>query len=162
MSAKSCYCGSGVAFDDCCGPLLSRIRKASTAERLMRSRYSAYVVRDVDYLEYSLHPERLASHDPEGTRRWAEQAEWLGLRVVGCSGGGEEDAHGVVEFVASYRRDGRIVRHHEISTFQRVAGDWYFVEGEVLPSGVPSDAAKVGRNDPCPCGSGRKYKKCCG
>ncbi len=163
MTDGSCPCGSDLRFADCCEPLLQYRRPATTAEALMRSRYCAYVLADIDYLEETLEPDERATHDRESTRRWAEQADWLGLEVIGCSGGGEEDDKGVVEFIASYRQNGRILRHHEVSSFVRRDGRWYFVEGELIPPATRArNHPKVGRNAPCPCGSGLKYKRCCG
>ncbi len=163
MPDHPCPCGSGRSFEHCCSPLLARQRDPASAEELMRSRYSAYVRGDIDYLAETLHPDRRDTHDAEATRRWAEQADWLGLEVIGCSAGGEDDDKGVVEFIASYRQDGRIVRHHEVSSFVRHDGRWFFVEGELVPPATRRrETGKVGRNAPCPCGSGLKYKKCCG
>ena len=76
--------------------------------------------------------------------------------------GGEKDTTGVVEFVANYEVEGNAVRHHEISDFRRVEGEWFFRDGKEIPVTVWRDTPKVGRNDPCPCGSGKKYKKCHG
>jgi SEC-C motif-containing protein len=68
----------------------------------------------------------------------------------------------MVRFAAQYRQDGVRLVHHERSTFRREDGQWVYVDGEVDPKSPPRQVAKVGRNDPCPCGSGKKYKKCCG
>ncbi len=158
-----CGCGSGRAAGACCAPLLAREKQAATAEALMRSRYSAYLQGDVEYLHETLHPEHRDDHDIEATRRWAREAGWEGLEVRSVERGGEGDDEGVVEFVARFHEKGVHRIHHEIARFQRVEGVWYYVDGEfVAPKPRKHDAPKVGRNDPCPCGSGRKYKKCCG
>ena len=79
------------------------------------------------------------------------------------SAGGEADEQGVVEFVVTYKEKGVVRRYHERGRFQKEQGRWYFVEGEmVTPKTEVHTAPKVGRNEPCPCGSGKKYKKCCG
>ena len=77
--------------------------------------------------------------------------------------GGENDDEGYVEFIAHYSANGQTVEHHEHSYFKRLDGEWKFIDGEI-ESGVPyvREEPKIGRNDPCPCGSGKKYKKCCG
>ena len=129
----------------------------------MRSRYSAYVTHAIDYLGETLHPEHRTDWDRDATRRWAERAEWLSLEIVSTEAGQLGDEQGMVEFIASYVEDTQRKRHQERSRFQNSGGRWYYVDGEGLkPKTQRLDAPKVGRNDPCPCGSGRKYKKCCG
>ncbi len=128
----------------------------------MRSRYSAYVVGQLRYLVDSLHPEHRHDLDFAATKRWAEGASWQHLQVLNSSGGGAADENGVVEFVATYKEKGIIKPHRERANFRRHDGIWYYVEGEVLKAGTEVHDAKVGRNEPCPCGSGKKYKKCCG
>ncbi|MBT3011342.1 MAG: YchJ family protein [Candidatus Thiodiazotropha sp. (ex Lucina aurantia)] len=158
-----CYCGSGVAYESCCGPIHEGAAKADTAEKLMRARYSAFGARKAEFLHQSLHPDHRHDHDIEATRRWAENAEWLGLQIVDVQGGGEADEEGSVEFIATYKEGGMVRPHHEISRFLKQDGDWYFVDGQlVAPKTEKRHQPKVGRNDPCPCGSGKKYKKCCG
>lgn len=117
----------------------------------MRSRYTAFVRRDWDYLNRT----QVKQDDGPPT----PDMEWLGLEVLTCHAGGPEDSEGTVEFVARYRHAGRPGSLHEISRFRREDGGWVYVDGE-FPR--PSRQPKTGRNDPCPCGSGRKFKKCCG
>lgn len=129
----------------------------------MRSRYSAYVTGRIDYLATSLHPEHRQDLDLAATRRWSKQAQWLGLRVLSVNGGGESDQSGEVEFVATYKENGVTKPHRELAVFRRAKGTWYYVDGTIVkPSTMEQVAGKVGRNEPCPCGSGRKFKKCCG
>ncbi len=68
----------------------------------------------------------------------------------------------MVEFIASYAQDGLAENHHEVSTFRKVNGSWLYESGRIITETVTRSAPKVGRNDPCPCGSGKKYKQCCG
>jgi SEC-C motif-containing protein len=158
-----CYCGSGVDFDTCCGPILKGAAQAETAEALMRARYCAFVVNNPEFLHQSLHPDHRHDHDVNATRRWAENSEWLKLEVVNSLGGGVEDEQGSVEFIATYKEQGMVRPHHEISNFIKQDGRWYFVDGKlVAPQTEVRKQPKVGRNEPCPCGSGKKYKKCCG
>lgn len=158
-----CPCGSGLALESCCLPILEGERQALTAEQLMRARYCAFVQSRIGFLSDSLHPDHRADHDVEATRRWAENAQWLGLQIVDTEAGGETDDEGMVEFVATFKEKGAVRQHHEQSRFSRFQGAWYFVDGEmVLPTTHVNEGPKVGRNDPCPCGSGKKYKKCCG
>ncbi|MCP4994806.1 MAG: hypothetical protein GY934_13645 [Gammaproteobacteria bacterium] len=158
-----CPCGSDSEFDVCCGPVLSGDQQASTAESLMRARYSAFATGQVDFLTTSLHPKHRHDHDAEATRRWAAESDWLGLEVVSTEAGGEGDDAGVVEFIVTFKEKGIVKRHHELSDFKREDGCWFFVDGNPVPPETHvNEQPKVGRNDPCPCGSGKKYKKCCG
>jgi SEC-C motif-containing protein len=158
-----CYCGSGSEFSDCCEPILDGVRSAQSAEALMRARYSAFAVNQAEFLHQSLHPDHRADHDLAATRRWAEQSKWLGLEVVETQAGSQNDDEGKVEFIATYKEDGVIRHHREISSFKKVDGVWYFVDGQLVkPKTEVRDQPKIGRNEPCPCGSGKKYKKCCG
>ncbi len=129
----------------------------------MRARYSAYVKTDVDFLLASLLPSERGGFDRGGAEKWSKMATWKGLDIVRTEAGGQGDATGVVEFKARYQVQEQNVEHHEIATFRREDGCWYFVDGET-PKAQPFRRAvpKVGMNDPCSCGSGKKFKKCCG
>jgi SEC-C motif-containing protein len=159
-----CPCGSDVALEACCGPAISGERPAPTAEALMRSRYTAYTQKKGGYIVETHDPATRDEVDEKATQRWAEETEWLQLQVLSTEKGGEQDEDGKVEFVARFKDTrGREHSHHEHSTFKRVDGRWYYHDGEVQKqSPIKRAAPKVGRNDPCPCGSGKKYKKCCG
>lgn len=160
---EACYCGSGKAFDECCGPIIKGEAQAETAEALMRSRYSAYCTGAIDYLGESLHPQHRDDWDIEATRVWANDSEWLGLQIRSTEAGGPDDEEGYVEFIADFTEGGTPRRHHEVSLFKKDMGVWYYVEGAMpKPETKRHEQPKVGRNDPCPCGSGKKYKKCCG
>jgi SEC-C motif-containing protein len=128
----------------------------------MRSRYAAFVKGEIAYLRTSHDPETREEFDEDSARQWATQADWKSFEVKRTEDGGEKDTTGVVEFVANYEVEGNAVRHHEISDFRRVEGEWFFRDGREIPVTVRRDTPKVGRNDPCPCGSGKKFKKCCG
>jgi len=159
---SNCPCGSGLSFVACCGPILAGA-PAPTAEALMRSRYTAYVQRDYAHLEHSLCTEQRKDYSSEEAKRWAESSEWLGLTILRTEKGGPADKEGLVEFSARFRAEGKENEHLETAIFGREEGKWVYV-GQVAPKGqtVRREAPKVGRNDPCPCGSGKKFKKCCG
>ncbi len=157
-----CPCGSNFVYDTCCRPVIKGERPARTAEQLMRSRYSAYVKKELDYLLTSLHPEHRSGYDEKSTRAWAESTEWHGIKIVTTTAGGPEDSEGQVEFVASYTEKGNRQEHHELSRFKKEQGSWYYTTGKTMPKPSVRAAPKIGRNDPCSCGSGRKFKKCCG
>lgn len=171
---NQCPCGSGKGLAACCGPLLDGEAQADSAEALMRSRYSAYILNRIPYLGESLHPDFRSDYDEAATRRWAEQAQWLGLQVLGSH---PADPNGeiadqlsdlqaddtLVEFIASFRDRGLRRQHHEIARFRQLDGRWYYLDGVTPKVGTSRRTQpRVGRNDPCSCGSGRKYKKCCG
>jgi len=159
---SDCHCGSGQPYALCCGPVISGSKPALTAEDLMRARYSAYVEKNVDFLGESLHPEHRHDWDRAATQRWADSAQWLGLEVRETVAGQAGDEEGTVEFVASFSENGQVRQHQEVGRFARRDGSWYYVEGTLPKPPTQRNSAKVGRNEPCPCGSGRKYKKCCG
>lgn len=129
----------------------------------MRSRYTAYTLARIDYISATHDPRTRASHDAGQAREWAEKSEWLGLEILATDAGGVDDTEGTVEFIARYRVDDEQHEHRERSFFVKRDGVWYFSDGKILgPRQRRLEAPKVGRNDPCPCGSGKKYKKCCG
>lgn len=127
----------------------------------MRARYSAYVFAEMDFIFESTHPDHRQDYDHAGTREWAETAEWLGLEIVRTHMGGVDDAIGEVEFIARFVEKGNNRIHHEDGQFKKMGGHWYFTDGQMVRQ-KPLSAVKIGRNDPCSCGSGIKYKKCCG
>lgn len=121
---RVCPCRRGEPFDGCCGPILAGDKAAPTAETLMRSRYTAYVVGDVDYLLRSWHPDTRPAEvalDPD--------QRWLFLEIVGTQRGGPFDDNGTVEFIAHYTLDGTRDTMHELSTFVRVDGAWVYLDG---------------------------------
>ena len=158
-----CPCKSGKPFGECCGPIISGSAKAETAEALMRARYSSYVTGDVLFLKASATKAVQDEFDEKTSRAWSASATWHGLEVIKTEGGQANDAEGVVEFRALYTANGEFCNHHEVSRFVREADGWKFSEGDLVGE-TPErrEEPKVGRNDPCPCGSGKKYKKCCG
>ena len=97
----TCPCESGRPFEQCCGPYLAGA-PAPTAEALMRSRYTAYVRQDIDYLVATHDPDTAKDVDPAGMARWARESTWLGLQVLAVVGGGADDQQGEVEFVARF------------------------------------------------------------
>ncbi len=118
---SDCPCGSGRSFARCCEPLLEG-QTAATAEALMRSRYTAYVAKRIEYLKATLHPDYRHDYDPAATRRWIEQAQWVGLEIRRTEQGGEHDQEGNVEFIATYREKDVVRTHHEISSFRKHDG----------------------------------------
>jgi SEC-C motif-containing protein len=173
----NCPCQSGKSFEECCKPFLSNEVMPQTAEQLMRSRYTAFTQVDVEYLKKTLAPESRGDFDAAATKKWAEQAKWKGLQILSTDKGQAEDKKGTVEFIATYEAEGEGLDHHETAQFRKADnGQWLFIDGDShthkageghhhhheKPATVVRELPKIGRNDPCVCGSGKKYKKCHG
>jgi SEC-C motif-containing protein len=127
----------------------------------MRARYSAYVRVETDFIFETTHPDHRQGYDHDGTKQWAEQSQWDGLEIVATKKGGADDTAGEVEFIARYREKGVKKEHHELALFRKDQEKWFFTDGKYVTQ-RPLVSTKVGRNEPCTCGSGLKYKKCCG
>ena len=150
----SCPCGSGIGYEACCARYHNGLA-ALTAETLMRSRYSAYVLKLGTYLRDTWH----SAARPVTLSLNNDETRWCGLEIIQCHGGSANDQTGEVEFIARWLApDGRCGELHERSRFVCEERRWYYVDGELFPATI----TKVGRNDPCPCGNGRKFKQCCG
>jgi SEC-C motif-containing protein len=155
---NACPCNSGRPHFSCCEPIISGKMAAVTAEALMRSRYTAYVVKNMDYLLKTWHPStRPANID------FSTIPQWSGLHIIGTVAGNESDSYGMVEFKATSLSPGKIIQLHEKSRFVKEHDQWFYVDGDIMGNKLPNaQIKKVGRNQPCPCGSGKKFKKCCG
>ncbi|MBQ2631104.1 MAG: YchJ family protein [Kiritimatiellae bacterium] len=159
----TCPCKSGKTFGECCGPIIAGTARAETAEALMRARYASYVTGDVDFLRSSATKEVQKEFDEATSKAWSEAARWHGLEILRTERGGHGDTDGVVEFRALYTANGEFCNHHEVSKFVREQDGWKFSDGDLVKEKPEvREGPKIGRNDLCPCGSGRKYKKCCG
>ena len=159
---KPCPCNSGLSYGECCEPYITGVKNAPTAEALMRSRYSAYVEHAIDYIVETCTKDEKDRIDFKQTKDWSEKSTWLGLTILSTEKGGPLDNEGTVEFEAMYERDGLRDNHHEKAKFMKKDGRWLYDEGNVVQKTVVRNGPKLGRNEPCPCGSGRKYKHCCG
>ena len=168
MTDFACPCratsAEKLSYAACCAPYVEEGKPAPTPEILMRSRYSAYALQKVDYLFDSLAPEARHDFDRKAVAHWSGQAQWLGLDIVSTEGGGPGETRGYVEFVAHFMMEGERRDHRERSLFRwdETLGGWYFLEEANRKPAPIVKGAQPGRNDPCPCGSGKKYKKCCG
>ncbi len=153
MSEK-CLCGSGENSDECCFSIIHGKRRAETAEQLMRSRYVAYQSGNEAFIRASWHPSTCPLQ-----LTLSPGVHWTGLNVIRHQSQGDEAS---VEFIASYVESGIAGQMHELSRFVRQDGVWLYLDGEQIESAVVLSAPLPGRNDSCYCGSGKKYKKCCG
>jgi SEC-C motif domain protein len=159
---EQCPCGSGLTYADCCEPIIKGTRPAETAEALMRSRYSAYAKVETGYIFETTHPKHREGYDADGTKEWAESAEWQGLEIVSTKNGGPDDVTGEVEFIARFTENGEPKVHHERALFRKEKSGWLFTDGKAAGHQPVVRTPTIGRNEPCSCGSGVKYKKCCG
>ncbi|HLU68560.1 MAG TPA: YchJ family protein [Kofleriaceae bacterium] len=162
-ASEPCPCGAGPSASACCLRYITGAEPAPTAEALMRSRYSAYALGEIPWILATHDPSSTEEVDEASTEKWSKEATWKGLEIVSTAAGGPDDEAGEVEFIARYEMQGHPFSHHERARFRKVEGRWYYADGDMVkPRPVVREQPKVGRNDPCPCGSGQKYKKCHG
>ncbi|WP_435949836.1 YchJ family protein [Psychrobacter sp. DM8] len=151
-----------LAYSDCCQPYHKGVSKAETAERLMRTRYSAFVLINPEYIVKTTVPAQQALLDIKSIESWAHETPWAGLEIVQHTPKlGKR--HAQVEFKAYYNEANKmddLQAHHERSTFVKVKNKadnterWYFLD--------PTVDMSVSQKQPCICGSGEKFKRCCG
>jgi len=153
-----CPCGSGKTYGDCCGPIHEGKQAAPDAERLMRARFTAHVAHDFRFLH--------ETYRPSAGKPFVEEMEmptmhWTKLVVHGHETTADPDK-AFVDFSAYGTEEGVEKVLHEKAEFLRVNGTWlYNREARLGPAPYKAATPKVGRNEPCPCGSGKKYKQCC-
>ena len=168
---QECPCGSVFPYTDCCGLLIRDSTVADTAEDLMRSRYTAHVVEEWDYLVKTRRADE--RKDLKDLAIANEGVEWKKLEVFNSHKGGSGDDEGEVTYSATFEKNGKTETLKETAIFVKEEGRWVYCgersQPKITPpkvsrSGKPfvRSEAKVGRNDPCSCGSGKKFKKCCG
>ena len=124
MTTLKCYCGSLKEFSQCCEVYINGIKKAPTAEALMRSRYSAFATQNADYLVVTTHFSTRKHHKKEDILEWSQSNKWIKLSVVAAT-------VYTVTFKAFYL-DSELQPqiHHEHSTFKLEDGSWFYVDGE--------------------------------
>ncbi len=122
----------------------------------MRSRYTAFCVSNAEYLEATHHPAQREPHERQALEASFEGTDWLGLKVLHVNETRMQEGIGSVEFAAFYKNQNGVGQLHEVSEFVLESGQWFYVQGQSL------EPIKIGRNDPCWCSSGKKYKKCHG
>lgn len=124
MNVKNCHCGSGIPFEDCCGPYLSGQMNAPTAEALMRSRYSAYAIHNADYLWETTALKMRKYHSKAAILQWAKANHWVKLEIL-------KTTETTVEFKAYYL-DAKLQAqiHYEKSVFILENEKWFYLDGE--------------------------------
>jgi SEC-C motif-containing protein len=126
---SACPCGSLEPYVKCCEPFHLGQARPATAEQLMRSRYSAYALKLVDYLYQTHHPDKRPA-SAESLRAWAESVSFEKLEILGTSLGGPQDKIGKVSFCAHYRENSKPHSLQEVSRFRRYRGHWVYWDGE--------------------------------
>ena len=147
MPVRKCPCGSGLNYSECCATLIELGVPAETAEQLMRSRFTAYVLNKPDYLFQTWHSDTR----PDLSELANSPVKWDFLKVISAN---EATNRAEVEFLARGHADGHDVILHERSRFINEDEQWYYLDGEIF--------AQPSKNGLCPCGSGKKFKRCCG
>lgn len=155
MPKETCPCGSKKQYQYCCGIYLTGRKNPETAEKLMRSRYTAFCKGNIDYLMETLHPDRRNSRDYSELTKSINNTRWLSLKIINTNKGKKNDSVGYVEFEAVYQVT-EPAQLHERSKFIKTDSKWFYVAGDILPGTIPK------RNDLCWCGSDEKYKNCHG
>ena len=155
MESKNCPCGSKKKLQYCCGKYLLGREYPTTAEQLMRSRYTAFCQGNIDYLIATLHPDKRQTKDRQELVKTIQNTKWLGLTIVSSDRGKKPDKVGFVEFMAVFQI-GEPQQLHERSRFTKIDGKWFYVDGDILPDLV------LKKNQKCWCGSQQKYQKCHG
>ena len=147
-----CPCQSGKSYTDCCQPFHLHQMIPDSAEKLMRSRYTAYTQVNIPYIVETTVPAQQPLLDQQAMQLWGDETDWAGLKIISHQPFVSK-IHSWVEFKAFFNIENGIDAHHERSLFGLISGRWYFVDPTVpLPS----------QKQPCVCGSGKKFKHCCG
>jgi SEC-C motif-containing protein len=130
-SESLCPCTSGKLFGICCGVYILGNSYPDTAEKLMRSRYTAYALGEIEYLPKTLPLLDRKNFDRRGAKEWSAQSEWLGLEVLNSEeyNGGKQAK---VEFKAKFKIKDQELEHHEISRFEKQMGRWFLIDGKII------------------------------
>ena len=132
----SCHCGEGQSFEVCCEPYILKKDKPKTAEALMRSRYSAFVVGAVDYIYETHLPNKRQEVSKDEIMAWSQDSSWHGLEIVEKSDGEAKNSSGIVEFIAKYSTNDQRYNHHERASFEKIEDEWFFVDGKIIKNSM--------------------------
>jgi SEC-C motif-containing protein len=128
----------------------------------MRSRYTAFVKRDIDYIERTCAKAAREEFNRAEIESHIDGMHLQGMEILQVTAGGEGDEQGTVDFIFHLEHEGKPYAQREIASFERIEGKWYYTDSVFNPKEEPARVERIGRNDPCSCGSGKKFKKCCG
>lgn len=125
-----CPCGIGKDYNQCCESFITKKSEPSTSEELMRSRYTAYTQKNMDYIAETTDPQGFSPEDMQANKEWADQVNFTKLEILNTH---DEGNKGTVEFKAHFTtKDGAEHTHHEVSKFRKLSGTWYFRDGRVV------------------------------
>jgi len=155
-----CYCGNSLEFKECCYLFIKNKSFPNTPVELMKARYSAFVIGDIDYIYDSHHIDTRKEISKEDIKNWSLNSKWLGLEILNIGEINNDSLEGTVEFIAKYKQNAIIYTHHEKSLFKKSNNRWYY--HSQLETSDLNNIKKLGRNSLCFCGSNKKFKKCCG
>lgn len=148
-----CYCGSKLLFDECCLPFITGKQIPQHCEQLMRSRYSAYCHKNIEYIYKTYHASTRADNPIDAILSFAAQSHFINLAILSSN---SESDEGFVTFTVRYLQQNVLCQFTEKSRFIMEQGRWYYLNGEL----EDAPTVKISRNDPCPCNSGKKFKQC--
>ena len=132
----NCPCESNKEFSKCCGPLIEQGTKATNPEQLMRSRYTAFTLKNMKYIFETTHPQARGEFDLKSNQEWADQAQFTKLEILNSS---VEANKGIVEFRAHFKmKDMDAAIHHEVAYFRKQEGIWYFRDAKIVPTKAKS------------------------
>ena len=150
-NSNLCPCGSKTPFDECCAPVIDNKATANTPEELMRSRYTAYVLGESAYLlqswDIDYRPKSITIEN---------NIQWLYLEILDTHQNTNDEYTGYVTFAATSICDDTLVVMKEKSKFVKKSGIWFYQDGE-----LHTQRNAIALNGKCPCGSAKKYKRCC-
>jgi SEC-C motif-containing protein len=155
---QPCLCCSGAEYQNCCKPLHDLSTNAVTAEQLMRSRYSAFAMQNAKYLVHTWDTNTC----PESIDFSKDESQWEKLEIIDTKKGRANDSKGLVEFKAYYVLHGKQQVLSELSRFVKKSSRWLYLDGTVKSVADVGQQTNLGKNAPCSCGSGKKFKRCCG
>jgi SEC-C motif-containing protein len=155
---SDCLCCSGKTYLECCKKLHNGEEHALTAKQLMRSRYSAFAMNNTDYIQLTWDKNTC----PDSVDFANDVTQWEQLEIIETKKGLAGDNKGLVHFKAHYTQNGKQQILNEISRFVKKSSRWYYLDGSVQSVSDPNQQATQGKNAPCSCGSGKKFKRCCG
>lgn len=158
ISDDVCPCDSQKSYLSCCEPFITGKQSPEQPEALMRSRYTAYTMSNIDYIKATMRGNALVGFQETDAKRWAKRVRWIKLSVLKSAI--ENASTGYVEFEASFVDGSRLKSIHEKSEFIHEDGRWYYIGGTHLPT--EHTEQMIFRNMSCPCGSPRKFKNCHG
>jgi SEC-C motif-containing protein len=153
---KQCPCGSNLSYSLCCDSYINGQDTPKTPEALMRSRYTAYTLADIDYIKKTMRGKSAIGFNEEEAKQWAQSVYWLELNLIKTIPHATDASIGYVEFAAKYLDKNVIRIIHEISEFHHIDDIWFYTDGKQ----IEHPTQLIGRNTVCPCGSKRKFKNC--